>query len=81
MTANSAHKESAIGIKSSVANISRYVPSGIYFARAKVGSKLIRQSLKTDKLTVAQRGYLKSESVGTLQRIKANLRRSPSKAK
>lgn len=40
--------------KSSVANLVRYVPSGIYFARAKVGGKLIRRSLKTDKLSVAQ---------------------------
>jgi integrase len=54
MNANSEHKKSPDWVKSSVANIVRYVPSGIYFARAKVGGKLIRQSLKTDKLTVAQ---------------------------
>ena len=54
MNANSECKESPHWVKSSVANIVRYVPSGIYFARAKVGGKLIRQSLKTDKLTVAQ---------------------------
>ena len=54
MSANSEHKQSPLWVKSSVANIVRYVPSGIYFARAKVGGKLIRQSLKTDKLTVAQ---------------------------
>jgi hypothetical protein len=54
MNANSGHKHSPLWVKSSVANIVRYVPSGIYFARAKVGGKLIRQSLKTDKLTVAQ---------------------------
>jgi len=54
MKANSEHKESPLWVKSSVANIVRYVPSGIYFARAKVGGKLIQQSLKTDKLTVAQ---------------------------
>jgi integrase len=54
MNANSEHKESPLWVKSSVANIVRYVPSGVYFARAKVGGKLIRQSLKTDKLTVAQ---------------------------
>ncbi|MDB6123874.1 MAG: Integrase family protein [Pedosphaera sp.] len=34
-------------------NLIRYVPSGIYFARFKVRGKLIRQSLKTDQLTVA----------------------------
>ena len=54
MNTNSECKESPPWVKSSVANIVRYVPSGIYFARAKVGGKLIRQSLKTDKLTVAQ---------------------------
>lgn len=53
MSANSEHVESPLWVKSSVANIVRYVPSGIYFARAKVGGKLIRQSLKTDKLSVA----------------------------
>jgi integrase len=41
-------------VKAPVANLVRYKPSGIYFARAKVGGKLIRQSLKTDKLSVAQ---------------------------
>jgi integrase len=54
MNANSEHKESSLWAKSSVANLVRYVPSGIYFARAKVGGKLIRQSLKTDRLNVAQ---------------------------
>jgi integrase len=39
---------------SPVANLVRYVPSGIYFARARVGGKLIRRSLKTDVLSVAQ---------------------------
>jgi len=42
---NSAGKATPHWVKSSVANIVRYVPSGIYFARAKVGGKLIRQSL------------------------------------
>jgi len=32
----------------------RYVPSGIYFARLRVGGKLIRQTLHTDVLTVAK---------------------------
>lgn len=58
MNANSEHnseeKSPSLWAKSSVANLVRYVPSGIYFARAKVGGKLIRQSLKTDRLTVAQ---------------------------
>ena len=37
-----------------VANLVRYVPSGIYFARARVRGKLIRKSLQTTKLSVAQ---------------------------
>jgi hypothetical protein len=32
---------------SSYANLIRYEPSGTYFARVRVGGKLIRQSLKT----------------------------------
>jgi integrase len=54
MKGNSKDTESSQWVKSSVGNIVRYVPSGIYFARAKVGGKLIRRSLKTDKLSVAQ---------------------------
>jgi hypothetical protein len=40
--------------KTSVANLVRYRPSGIYFARVRVFGKLIRQSLKTDVFSVAQ---------------------------
>lgn len=36
------------------ANLVRYVPSGTYFARLRVGGKLIQKSLGTDKLTVAE---------------------------
>ncbi len=39
---------------SPVANPVRYVPSGFYFARARVSGKLIPRSLKTDVLSVAQ---------------------------
>ncbi len=39
--------------KTPAANLVRYEPSGIYFARVRVGGKLIRQSLKTDVLSVA----------------------------
>lgn len=35
-------------------NLIRYVPSGIFFARLRVGGKLIRQSLKTDVLSIAK---------------------------
>ena len=41
-------------IKAPVANLVRYKPSGIYFARAKIGGKLIRQSLKTHVLSIAK---------------------------
>lgn len=40
--------------KTSFANLIRYEPSGTYFARLKVGGKLIRRSLKTEVLTVAK---------------------------
>ena len=36
------------------ANLVRYVPSKKYFARIRVGGKLIRQSLKTTTLSVAK---------------------------
>jgi hypothetical protein len=32
----------------------RYVPSGTYYARFRVRSKLIWKSLKTDKISIAQ---------------------------
>jgi integrase len=40
--------------KTNYANLIRYKPSGIYFARIRVKGKLIRKSLKTDALTVAK---------------------------
>lgn len=40
--------------KTHFANLVRYVPSKIYFARIRVKGKLIRKSLKTDALTVAK---------------------------
>jgi hypothetical protein len=41
-------------LKTPFANLVRYVPSGIYFARIRVRGKLIRRSLKTNKLAVAK---------------------------
>jgi integrase len=40
--------------KTQFANLVRYEPSGIYFARIRVHGKLIRKSLKTDVLTTAK---------------------------
>ena len=40
--------------KTPYANLVRYAPSGRYFARIRVGGKLIRQSLKTKVLSVAK---------------------------
>lgn len=40
--------------KTQYANLVRYVPSGMYFARIRVLGKLIRKSLKTDVLSVAK---------------------------
>jgi len=39
-------------VKTSVSNLVGYRPSAIYFARVRVAGKLIRQSLKTDVLSV-----------------------------
>ena len=41
-------------LKTPFANLIRYVPSGIYFSRIRVRGKLIRRSLKTNKLAVAK---------------------------
>ncbi len=41
-------------VRPPVANLIRYVPSGTYFARVRVGGKLIHKSLRTDKISVAQ---------------------------
>jgi hypothetical protein len=40
--------------KTSYANLIRYVPSVIYYARLRVKGKLIRKSLKTDALAVGK---------------------------
>jgi hypothetical protein len=40
--------------KSQYANLVRYVPSGIYFARTRIGGKLIRRSPRTKRLGVAK---------------------------
>jgi hypothetical protein len=40
--------------KTQFANIIRYRPSGTYYARLRVKGKLLRQSLKTDSLSVAK---------------------------
>jgi len=41
-------------LKTPFANLVRYVPSGIYFARIRVRGKLIRRSLKTNTISVAK---------------------------
>ena len=40
--------------KTQYSNLIRYVPSGMFFARLRVAGKLIRQSLKTDRISVAK---------------------------
>lgn len=47
-------KSENLWTKAPVANLVRYEPSGIYFARAKVRGKLIRKSLETNVLSVAK---------------------------
>jgi integrase len=51
-TQNSAPE--SLWTKAPVANLVRYEPSGIYFARAKVRGKLIRKSLDTNVLSIAK---------------------------
>lgn len=41
-------------VKTPFANMIRYKPSGIYFARVRIRGKLFRQSLKTNVLSVAK---------------------------
>lgn len=53
MNASKTDKDS-VWQKTSYANLIRYEPSGIYFARLRVRGKLIRRSLKTSSVTVAK---------------------------
>ena len=46
--------QNAVWQKTPFANLVRYVASGKYFARLRVGGKLIRRSLKTNKLAVTK---------------------------
>ena len=47
-------KTSSLWQKTQYANLIRYKPSGVYFARVRVKGKLIRKTLKTDVLSVAK---------------------------
>lgn len=49
-----AAKPSKVWQPTQYSNLIRYVPSGTYFARLRVAGKLIRQSLKTDVLSIAK---------------------------
>ena len=49
-----AAKPGKVWQKMSYANLNRYVPSGIYYARLRVKGKLIRKSLKTNLLSVGK---------------------------
>jgi hypothetical protein len=40
--------------KTQYANLIRYVPSGVYYARIRVRGKLVWKSLKTDSISVAK---------------------------
>src|SRR5271169_929819 len=52
-TADNAESQSD-WVKTPVANLIRYKPSGIYFARVRIRGKLFRQTLKTDLMSVAK---------------------------
>ncbi len=47
-------EKESLWVTTLVSNLVRYVPSGKYFARVRVGGKLIRHSLKTKVMSVAQ---------------------------
>jgi integrase len=47
-------ESTSLWTKAPVANLVRYEPSGVYFARAKVHGKLVRKSLDTNILSVAK---------------------------
>jgi hypothetical protein len=47
-------ESASLWTKAPVANLVRYEPSGIYFARAKVRGKLVRKTLDTNILSVAK---------------------------
>ena len=55
--------------KSSVANLYRYRPSAAYFVHLKVGGKLIRQSLNTKVLSVAQRRQTETRDPNAPERM------------
>jgi len=40
--------------KTNYANLIRYMPSGMYFARIRIQGKMIRRSLKTNQLSLAE---------------------------
>lgn len=52
-TADNAESQSD-WVKTPVANMVRYKPSGIFFARVRIRGKLFRQSLQTDRMSVAK---------------------------
>lgn len=54
MNANSHEKPDSLWQKTPVANLVRNVQSGTYYARIRVGGKLIWKSLKTDRISVAK---------------------------
>jgi hypothetical protein len=51
---SAAAKPGKVWQKTHYSNLLRYVPSGTYFARIRVGGKLIRRSLETTLLSVAR---------------------------
>jgi integrase len=59
--------------KTHFANLIRYKPSQVYFARFKVKGKLIRRSLKTDQITVAK---LRLADLEKIERQKAQSARA-----
>src|SRR5438094_2772365 len=65
-------------LTTSYANLVRYVPSKMYFARFRVRGKLIRKSLKTDRISIAK---LRLADLEKSEREAAEVRESASKGR
>ena len=65
-------------LTTSYANLVRYVPSKMYFARFRVRGKLIRKSLKTDRISIAK---LRLTDLEKSEREAAEVRESASKGR
>lgn len=62
--------KSSVWVKTPVANLMRYEPKGTYYLRARVGGKIVRESLKTTDFSVAK--VLVAEKLSEMRLAKGN---------